>query len=51
MNPIKRIAFRTYQTVFKLAIPVLPYRSPQVLGSVQEVPGLLQKRVSIMFYW
>ena len=44
MNPIKRIVFRTYQTVFKLAIPVLPYRSPQVLSSVQEVPGLLQKK-------
>lgn len=44
MNPIKKLFFRTYQTVFKLSIPILPYRSPQVLRSVQEVPEVLQKR-------
>ena len=44
MNPIKKAAYRTYQTVFKLAIPVLPYRSPQVLKSVREVPALLRQQ-------
>lgn len=44
MNPIKKVAYRTYQTVFKLAIPVLPYRSPQVLKSVREVPALLRQQ-------
>ena len=44
MNWIKKAACRTYQTAFKLAIPFLPYRSPQVLESVGEVPAVLQKR-------
>lgn len=43
MNPIKTFAYRTYQTVFKLAIPILPYRSPAILDSVQKVPEVLQK--------
>ena len=44
MNPIKTIAFRAFQTVFKLAIPILPYRSPKVLSSVQDVPACLKEK-------
>ena len=44
MNPIKKAAFRTYQTVFKIAIPVLPYRSPEILDSVQKLPEVLRKK-------
>lgn len=43
MNMIKRAACRSYQTIFKLAIPVLPYRSPQVMHGVEEVPRALAK--------
>lgn len=44
MNPIKKAAFRTYQTVFKIAIPVLPYRSPRILDSVAKLPPVLQEK-------
>ena len=44
MNVIKKAAFRTYQTVFKIAIPVLPYRSPAILNSVQELPAVLRRK-------
>lgn len=44
MNLIKKAAFRTYQTAFKLAIPVLPYRSPEILDSVQKLPAVFQER-------
>lgn len=41
MNPLKAAYCRAQQFVFKIAIPFLPYRSPYILGSVQDVPGLL----------
>lgn len=44
MNPIKKAAFRTYQTAFKFAIPVLPYRSPELLDSVQKLPDALRRK-------
>ena len=42
MNPIKAAYCRTQQFVFKIAIPFLPYRSPFILDSVRNVPGLLR---------
>lgn len=44
MNLFKAVYCRSQQFVFKVAIPFLPYRSPILLQSVQEVPGMLQKR-------
>lgn len=41
MNPIKKFVFRAFQTVMKLAIPILPYRKPLVLHSIADIPGLL----------
>lgn len=47
MNLIKRIYCRAFQTVFKLAIPILPYRLPKILNSVDEIASLLvSKKVS-----
>lgn len=40
----KRLWCRSYQTVFKLAGPLLPYRSPIILHEVQALPELLKKR-------
>ena len=34
MNPIKKIYCRTYQQAFHMALPVLPYRKPEILGNV-----------------
>lgn len=44
MNPIKKFCCRAFQTVFRAALPILPYRTPKNLSSVEEIPSLLQKR-------
>ena len=44
MNQIKKLYCRTFQTVFKLAMPILPYRNPKVLQSVSQVPATLQSK-------
>ena len=41
MNLIKKIYCRTYQQVFHMALPVLPYRKPEILGNVEELARLL----------
>lgn len=40
MNPLKKAYCRAFQTVFKLALPLLPYRKPKRLESVNELPAL-----------
>lgn len=41
MNPIKRLYCRTFQTAFRLALPVLPYRKPHTVSSVRKLPDIL----------
>ena len=41
MNPLQAAFCRTYQTVFRLALPVLPYRDPKVLTTVNEAAQML----------
>ncbi len=43
MNIFKRFYCRTYQTVFKLALPLLPYREPKLLKSDEEVVNILKE--------
>ena len=40
----KKFYCRTFQTVFKLALPFLPYRQPQMLKSNSEVVEVLKKQ-------
>ena len=40
MNIFKKIYCRVFQTAFRLALPVLPYRKPQIVGSVRELPDV-----------
>ncbi len=42
MNPLKTIGYRSFQTVFRMALPLLPYREPQVLSSIDELPTALK---------
>ena len=42
MNFFHRAFCRVFQTVFKLAIPLLPYRAPLILDHVTELPDLLR---------
>ncbi|MBQ9832123.1 MAG: iron-containing alcohol dehydrogenase [Clostridia bacterium] len=44
MNIFKKIYCRVFQTVFKIAIPILPYRNPVILNSVQDIPKQLKSK-------
>ncbi len=44
MHTIKKLYCRTYQTAFKAALPFLPYRKPQIVPHVSDLPELLSKR-------
>lgn len=43
MNTLKKIYCRTFQAGFRLAMPFMPYREPDILNRVAEVEPLLQK--------
>lgn len=43
MNRFKKAYCRTFQTAFKLALPFLPYRKPQIVGSIREIPDVIYK--------
>lgn len=43
MNVIKKAYCRTFQTVFRLAIPVLPYRKPEILNGTHDIAPILRK--------
>lgn len=44
MNAIKAAWCRTYQFFFKVAIPLLPYRFPDELKAISDVPALLKNK-------
>ena len=44
MNVFKRIYCRLFQGVFHIAIPILPYREPRILHSIQELPAEFKKQ-------
>ena len=39
MNIFKKIYCRIFQACFHIAIPILPYRDPKILHSIEELPG------------
>ena len=41
MNPLRTLYCRAFQTCFRIVLPVLPYREPKILPSVDDVPALL----------
>lgn len=43
MNLFKKFYCRTYQTVFRLILPILPYREPVLLKSNTEIIDVLKK--------
>ena len=44
MNIAHRLYCRAFQLVFRAALPILPYRQPRQLGSLQEIAPLLRKK-------
>lgn len=44
MNTFKKAFCRVYQFCFHSALPVLPYRKPEVIASVKELPYILKRK-------
>lgn len=44
MNRLKRIYCRVYQTIMHIAIPFLPYRTPKILSTQDEIPTVLASK-------
>lgn len=44
MNILQKIYCRTFQTVFKIALPFLPYRKPEILESIEVLPEALGEK-------
>lgn len=44
MNFFQKAFCRCFQAVLRLALPILPYRSPRVLTSVGAIPGCLEEQ-------
>ncbi len=47
MSLIKKIGARTYQLLFKLILPILPYREPKIIDSYEDMCKLLIKKNTI----
>lgn len=44
MNILKKVYCRIFQAAFRMAMPVLPYRQPELFYSVEQIIPLLQKK-------
>ena len=44
MNALSRFFCRAYQTGFRIALPILPYREPKLLRTMDEVAAMLNER-------
>ena len=45
MNSLKKIYCRSFQTVFRTAIPFLPYREPKIIKNLRDVPDVLGREL------
>lgn len=43
MNTLKKIYCRVFQTCFRIALPLLPYREPELIHGFSDVPAVLKK--------
>ena len=46
MNPLKKLYCRAFQTVFRIALPILPYRNPVILHSMAEISRRAERETS-----
>ncbi len=44
MNILKKAYCRTFQTALRVALPVLPYRTPKIIDRVEGLPEMLHKK-------
>jgi alcohol dehydrogenase class IV len=43
LNSFKKIYCRIFQTCFRIALPLLPYREPKILDGMDKIPNVLLK--------
>ena len=43
MNTVKKVFCRVYQFAFHAALPILPYREPEILKGIEEIPKQINK--------
>lgn len=43
MNPLKKLYCRGFQAAFRLVMPLLPYREPEILSGVDAIPPQLKR--------
>ena len=43
LNPFKRLYCRTIQGVFKILLPLLPYKDPKIIERTEDVPAVLKQ--------
>lgn len=43
MNIFRRAYSRIYQNIFQLSIPIMPYRTPELKKSVEDIPEILKR--------
>ena len=44
MNTMKKVFCRSFQFVLRCALPILPYRNPKVVNSVENIPQCLKEK-------
>ena len=44
MNTVSKVFCRVFQTAFHLALPVLPYRTPEIYDTIAGIGPLLRER-------
>lgn len=44
INPIRKAYCRIFQGAFKIALPLLPYREPKILSSIEKIPAVLKSK-------
>lgn len=44
MKPLQKVYCRVFQGAFRAALPVLPYREPEILHRVKDIPRVLRER-------
>ena len=44
MKLAEKVFCRVFQGAFRLALPILPYREPEILKEVKMIPKLLQRK-------
>lgn len=42
MNPFYKLYARTYQIIFRIALPILPYRDPIIFNHVEDISGIIK---------